>query len=118
MVSPSAPPLPSNLFIVALARSLAAFYAHPEKAFYRAKRLEQAWQMDRRVVGRAWTMLRPLGVIEPRTSGANGHGGTTWEVNHAEAMVHALLNEALPYHLDALVYQSLGYHGSPKEAGA
>lgn len=102
---------PSNLYVRALILSLGRFYAVPSKVFLRAKKLEPEWALDRRVLGRAWAMLRPFGILSERTSARNGHGGVVWEVHHEHVFPFLALMETLPYHADAAVYSTLGYPG-------
>lgn len=106
---------PQNHYVRAVHLSLDHFSANPKKRFQRAKHFEEAWGITRRVIARAWEMLKPMGVLEHRSGegGANGHGGRVWEVHPEEARDILTLFEVLPFHTNATVYGALGYgqHG-------
>ena len=102
-------PEPDNLYVRAIILTLARFFAKPRRVFVRAKKFEPEVAIDRRVIGRAWMMLRQARVMQPYTSGGNGHGGLVWQLDQAQVWPVLALVEALPYHADALVYDALGY---------
>jgi hypothetical protein len=104
------PPGPSNMYVRAILHSLARWYSQPRRIFVQAKRMERELVIDRRTVGRAWRILAAkTGLLQQYSSGRNGHGGYVWELDPSLVRPLMLAYEALPYHVDAVVYEALGY---------